>query len=289
MADFLRTDDVAEADRFTQWRHWISATFVPLECAQVRREPFRGEVGHRGLGDMLVSRVEADPHLAARTRRMIALRDVGYYKVGAAHQGLVPSVPGGSPGPAAPHRGVGDRRVPGRGRAPVRGQDPAVPARVPRGDRPLRAVPGLRGQLVRHRCHARRGRRNAHLTRPPAIPECVPPRRAKLRDQEPPRPVVLALICAEPSAGRPAAGPGTSDRGGPMTDTATKPDPNSPPAQHAPLPHTAADAVRETPFTPLAWRSAPRRSAPTRGSTNPDWSWPGTCAGRAGWTRSPMG
>ena len=82
MADFLRTDDVAEADRFTQWRHWISATFVPLECAQVRREPFRGEVGHRGLGDMLVSRVEADPHLAARTRRTIALRDVGYYKVG---------------------------------------------------------------------------------------------------------------------------------------------------------------------------------------------------------------
>ena len=44
MADFLRTDDVAEADRFAQWRHWISSTFVPLECAQVSREPFRGEV-----------------------------------------------------------------------------------------------------------------------------------------------------------------------------------------------------------------------------------------------------
>jgi AraC-like DNA-binding protein len=82
MADFLRTDDVAEADRFAQWRHWISATFVPLECAQVTREPFRGEVGHWELGDMLVSRVAADPHLAARTRRAIATRDVGYYKVG---------------------------------------------------------------------------------------------------------------------------------------------------------------------------------------------------------------
>jgi AraC-like DNA-binding protein len=82
MADFLRTDDVAEADRFTQWRHWISSTFVPLECAQVTRGAFRGEVGHWELGDMLVSRVEADPHLAARTRRTIALRDVGYYKVG---------------------------------------------------------------------------------------------------------------------------------------------------------------------------------------------------------------
>ena len=82
MANFLRTDDVAEKDRFDQWRHWISATFVPLECAQVSRAPFRGEVGHWELGEMLVSRVAADPHLAARTRRAIAVRDVAYYKVG---------------------------------------------------------------------------------------------------------------------------------------------------------------------------------------------------------------
>jgi AraC-like DNA-binding protein len=82
MADFLRTDDVAEADRFAQWRHWISATFVPLECAQVERVPFRGEVAHWELGEMLVSRVDATPHLAARTRRMIAIRDAAYYKVG---------------------------------------------------------------------------------------------------------------------------------------------------------------------------------------------------------------
>jgi hypothetical protein len=33
MAEVLRTDDVTQADRFAQWRHWISATFVPLECA----------------------------------------------------------------------------------------------------------------------------------------------------------------------------------------------------------------------------------------------------------------
>jgi AraC-like DNA-binding protein len=82
MADFLRTDDVAEADRFAQWRHWISATFVPLECAQVSRKPFRGEVAHWELGEMLVSRVDADPHLASRSRRMIAMRDAAYYKVG---------------------------------------------------------------------------------------------------------------------------------------------------------------------------------------------------------------
>jgi hypothetical protein len=82
MADFLRTGDVAEADRFAQWRHWISSTFVPLECAQVSREPFRGEVASWALGEMLVSRVAADPHLASRTRRMIAMREAGYYKVG---------------------------------------------------------------------------------------------------------------------------------------------------------------------------------------------------------------
>ena len=82
MAEVLRTDDVTQADRFAQWRDWISATFVPLECAPVSREPFRGEVAHWELGDLLVSRVAAYPHLASRTRRMIALRDAGYYKVG---------------------------------------------------------------------------------------------------------------------------------------------------------------------------------------------------------------
>jgi len=82
MAEVLRTDDVTQADRFAQWRHWISATFVPPECAPVSREPFRGEVAHWELGGLLVSRVAARPHLASRTRRMIALRDAGYYKVG---------------------------------------------------------------------------------------------------------------------------------------------------------------------------------------------------------------
>ena len=91
MADFLRTDDVAEADRFAQWRHWISSTFVPLECAQVSREPFRGEVASWELGEMLVSRVGADPHLASRTRRMIAMRDTPLLQGRPAHQGLLPA------------------------------------------------------------------------------------------------------------------------------------------------------------------------------------------------------
>ncbi len=82
MADFLRTDDVTQEDRFAHWRHWVSATYVPLECAPVDREPFRGEIASWALGDLRVSRVAATPHLASRTRRTIALRDGDYYKVG---------------------------------------------------------------------------------------------------------------------------------------------------------------------------------------------------------------
>jgi uncharacterized membrane protein len=49
-----------------------------------------------------------------------------------------------------------------------------------------------------------------------------------------------------------------------MTDTATKPDPHSPPAQRAPLPHTAADAVRENAIyaAKLAQRAAEIRASP---------------------------
>jgi AraC-like DNA-binding protein len=87
MAELLRTEEVAEADRFAQWRHWISSTFVPMECARVSRRPFSGEVAHWTLGDLQVSRVDADAHTASRTRRMISARDEDCYKVGLAVRG----------------------------------------------------------------------------------------------------------------------------------------------------------------------------------------------------------
>jgi AraC-like DNA-binding protein len=83
----LRTEEVTPADRFAQWRHWISAAFVPLECVRKSREPFRGEMACWELGDLRVTRVAADPHQALRTRRMIASADAGYYKVGLLTQG----------------------------------------------------------------------------------------------------------------------------------------------------------------------------------------------------------
>jgi AraC-like DNA-binding protein len=83
-AEILRTEDVTDADRFARWRHWVSATFVPLECAPVIREPFRGTLARWELGGLHVSHVSADPHLAARTRQLIARqdRDCDFYKVG---------------------------------------------------------------------------------------------------------------------------------------------------------------------------------------------------------------
>jgi AraC-like DNA-binding protein len=87
MAELLRTEEIAEADRFAQWRHWISSTFVPMECARVSRRPFSGEVAHWTLGDLQVSRVDADAHTASRTRRMISARDEDCYKVGLAVRG----------------------------------------------------------------------------------------------------------------------------------------------------------------------------------------------------------
>ena len=86
-AEVLRTEDVTQADCFAQWQHWISATFVPLECVPLgcvpgSRGPFRGEIARWELGELRVSRVAADPHQARRTRRMIARADAGYYKVG---------------------------------------------------------------------------------------------------------------------------------------------------------------------------------------------------------------
>ena len=87
MTEVLRTAEVAEADRFAQWRHWISSTFVPMECARVSRRPFSGEVAHWTLGDLQVSRVDADAHRASRTPRMIAARDEDCYKVGLAIRG----------------------------------------------------------------------------------------------------------------------------------------------------------------------------------------------------------
>jgi AraC-like DNA-binding protein len=93
--DILRTDQVHAGERFAHWRNWVSATFVPLEVAPVDRGPFRGEMSHWTLGDLHVSRVDADPHLASRTRRMIAANDQDYYKVGLQTKGTCQLAQGG--------------------------------------------------------------------------------------------------------------------------------------------------------------------------------------------------
>jgi AraC-like DNA-binding protein len=81
MTEVLRTDDLRQAERFDQWRHWATLTCVPLECAPVSRKPFRGELAAWTLGELLITHVHADPHLASRTPRMIAASDEDYFKV----------------------------------------------------------------------------------------------------------------------------------------------------------------------------------------------------------------
>ena len=86
----------------------------------------------------------------------------------AAEGGRLPGHPGELAAPRADRhrvpagdRGVGDRRAAGRGGPALRGQDPAVPARLRRGNRPMRPVPGVRGQLIHDWRHPGRGRRDA--------------------------------------------------------------------------------------------------------------------------------
>ncbi|HUC55818.1 MAG TPA: helix-turn-helix domain-containing protein [Streptosporangiaceae bacterium] len=81
-AEMLRADGVREFGQFAEFRQWICETFVPLECVPADSGPFRGVVAHWELGDLRISRVSADAHLASRTQRMIAAKDQDYYKVG---------------------------------------------------------------------------------------------------------------------------------------------------------------------------------------------------------------
>ena len=111
MAEVLRTDDVTQADRFAQWRHWISATFVPLECAPVSRGtvPRRGGALGTGRPAGVPGGRRTAPGLAdppddrPAGRRLLQGR--------AAHPRLVQAVPGGPRSPAAAG-GPGHLRLP---------------------------------------------------------------------------------------------------------------------------------------------------------------------------------
>jgi hypothetical protein len=69
-------------------------------------------------------------------------------------------------------------RVPRAGGAPVARGTTGPRRGVRRGDRPVRAVPGLRGQLVHDLRHGGGGRRYAHLTRRPPGPAAERARRS---------------------------------------------------------------------------------------------------------------
>jgi len=83
MADLAQTTDLPCGQRFDFWRHVLSETFVPLEVSSPRAgDGFRGRLRGADLGTLRLCEVDAEAHVARRTRRLIAASAAGCYKVG---------------------------------------------------------------------------------------------------------------------------------------------------------------------------------------------------------------
>jgi hypothetical protein len=53
-SETLRTDEIAESERFARWRHWVSGTFVPPECAPVSQLSQNGRQATMLPGDLAI-------------------------------------------------------------------------------------------------------------------------------------------------------------------------------------------------------------------------------------------
>jgi len=82
MTESVRTAEVPAAERFDFWRHVVSETFVPLEASRDADGAFRGEIRGANLGALRVYEVDADSHVASRTRRLIDGSQDEYFKLG---------------------------------------------------------------------------------------------------------------------------------------------------------------------------------------------------------------
>lgn len=68
----LSTERLATRDRLAFWRSVIDDHYVKVDLDLPRRSGFRGEVRHRQLGPLAMTRYRASPNSAERTRRHIA-------------------------------------------------------------------------------------------------------------------------------------------------------------------------------------------------------------------------
>jgi AraC-like DNA-binding protein len=78
-----QTADLPRGQRFDFWRNIVSQTFVPLDVtAPCEAGGFRGRLRGADLGMLRMYEVDAEPHIAHRTSRLIAATPAGSYKVG---------------------------------------------------------------------------------------------------------------------------------------------------------------------------------------------------------------
>jgi len=87
MPESARTTQVPEAERFDFWRQVVSDTFVPLDATRDTIGAFDGALHGMSLGAARLIQVDADRHVARRTRRLISGSQEDYFKLGLQVQG----------------------------------------------------------------------------------------------------------------------------------------------------------------------------------------------------------
>ncbi|MGX1135149.1 AraC-like DNA-binding protein [Streptomyces glaucescens] len=78
MSVVLSTEALSAAERAERWQEAVSRTFVPVDVRLLEPEPGPGRIVSHRLGALQVSRVEAGPQVATRTKRLIARDDRRY-------------------------------------------------------------------------------------------------------------------------------------------------------------------------------------------------------------------
>src|SRR5689334_18585937 len=82
MAESARTTQVPEAERFDFWRQVVSDTFVPLDASRDTTGSFDGALHGMSLGAARLIQVDADRHVARRTRKLISGSQEDFFKLG---------------------------------------------------------------------------------------------------------------------------------------------------------------------------------------------------------------
>ena len=83
LAQTAQTSNLPRRQRFDFWRHVVSDTFVPLDVTSPAEDgSFQGRLRGSDLGMLRIYEVDAEPHVAHRTARLIAAAPAGSYKVG---------------------------------------------------------------------------------------------------------------------------------------------------------------------------------------------------------------